>query len=592
MLLNRVSIAALVAICTLAILVACATNDGPAPTSTTPQTSTSPQQPAAPVAAEAPTGDQGVLTAPIEAAPAARPVAVTGSAPVMVEPQVTRVVLGSTAAAQESNIAHDVGSPDSWQKRPMYEWLIGMDAQTGQPIPMLATGWSIEGDGDVFRFTLREGVRFHSGGEFTAADVVHAADVRFADPTDTLFHDTIKSVEVVNDHEVVFTYQRLEANWVYTVSQQSGFEQESKASYDTRGGYPTTLSDPPIAGTGPYQFMERVQGSKIVYERVPYQHWRATPDFQELSFRFHAEASTRLAALLTGEIHITTINADSYDLAAREGMRLIQGKVPGQRTFFRFSGVNLDLENVGNYLYPGSPIVNVNVRKALNKAIDRGAINEAFFGGRGQTMVLNHFHPTREAWDPGWDQRFEGEYGYDPDAARKLLAEAGYGPNNPMELNILLVAINTYSGAEDVAEAAEGMFREVGIKSTLVTMDVATRRANDRALEFDNHIQITGTSSDQFTGWRVYNSSFPPRYGLEDAFTNELFSRIRSEIDAEKRAPLWRELGEYSFVNHTSIPLFWLPAEVVINPEIVAEWTFPGSITGFWTHVENIRASG
>ena len=124
----------------------------------------------------------------------------------MVKPQVTRVVLGSTAAAQESNIAHDVGSPDSWQKRPMYEWLIGMDAQTGQPIPMLATGWSIEGDGDVFRFTLREGVRFHDGGEFTAKDVVHAADVRFADPTDTLFHDTIKSVEAVNDHEVVITY--------------------------------------------------------------------------------------------------------------------------------------------------------------------------------------------------------------------------------------------------------------------------------------------------------------------------------------------------------------------------------------------------
>ena len=510
----------------------------------------------------------------------------------MVKPQVTRVVLGSTAAAQESNIAHDVGSPDSWQKRPMYEWLIGMDAQTGQPIPMLATGWSIEGEGDVFRFTLREGVRFHDGGEFTAEDVVHAADVRFADPTDTLFHDTIKSVEVVNDHEVVITYQRLEANWVYTVSQQSGFEQESKASYDARGGYPTTLSDAPIVGTGPYQFKERVQGSKIVYERVPYQHWRATPDFPELSFRFHAEASTRLAALLTGEVHITTINADSYDLATREGMRLVQGNVPGQRTFFRFSGVNLDLKNPGSYLYPEAPIVNVKVRKALNKALDRGAINEAFFGGRGQTMVLNHFHPTREAWDTGWDQRFEAEYGYTPVEARKLLAEAGYGPDNPMELNIILVAINTYSGAEDVAEAAEGMFREVGIKPNLVTMDVATRRARDRALEFDNHIQITGTSSDQFTGWRVYNSSFPPRYGLEDSFTNELFSRVRSEIDPEKRAPLWRELGEYSFVNHTSIPLFWLPAEVVINPEIVAEWTFPGSITGFWTHVENIKAKG
>lgn len=586
---NRVFWVAFVGLLAMAISVACASDDGTAPAVT--QTTTSPQQAAAPAAPEAPTGVQGAPSAPIAAATAVRPTASDGTDPVDVAPQVTRVVLGSTAAAQESNIAHDVGSPDSWQKRPMYEWLIGMDAETGQPIPMLATGWNIEGDGDVFRFTLRDGVRFHEGGEFTAKDVVHAADVRFADPTDTTFHDTIKSVDAVNDHEVVITYTGLDANWVYTVSQQSGFEMESKAAYDARGGYPTTLSTPPIEGTGPYQFKERTQGSKIVYERVPYQHWRATPDFPELSFRFQAEASTRLAALLTGEVHITTINADSYDLAIRDGMQVIQGKVPGQRTFFRFSGVNLDLENPGTYLYPDSPIVNVEVRKALNKAIDRSAVNEAFFGGRGQLMALNHFHPTREAWDTSWGQRFEAEYGYDPEAARQLLLEAGYGPNNPMELNILLVAINTYSGAEDVAEAVEGMFREVGVKPTLLTMDVATRRANDRALEFDNHIQITGTSSDQFTGWRVYNSSFPPRFGLEDAFTNELFSRIRSEIDPVKRAPLWQELGEYSFVNHTSIPLFWLPAEVVINPEIVADWTFPGSITGFWTHVENIKAN-
>ena len=63
------------------------------------------------------------------------------------------------------------------------------------------------------------------------------------------------------------------------------------------------------------------------------------------------------------------------------------------------------------------------------------------------------------------------------------------------------------------------------------------------------------------------------------------------EVDPAKRGPLWQELAEYSFVNHTSLPLFWLPAEVVINTSVVADWTFPGSITGFWTHVENIKAA-
>ena len=473
----------------------------------------------------------------------------------------------------------------------MYEWLIGMDSQTGQPIPMLATSWTIEGDGSLIRFKLREGVRFHNGGEFTAQDAVHNSNVRIDDPTNTFFRDTIASVEAINDHEILVTYQRPEADWVYTVSQQAGYEQESKAAYDANGGYPSNLSQPPIPGTGPYQFKERVQGSKIVYERVPYQHWRVTPEFAELEFRFQPEASTRLAALLTGEVHITTINTDSYEIAADRGMKLIQGKVPGQRTFFRYSGANLDNENPGNYLYPDSPILNVKVRKALDKAIDRDALNVAFFGGRGEKMVLNHFHPTREGWNPAWETRYEDEYGYDPAAARALLAEAGYGPNNPMDITIILLAVNTFSGAEDIAESVGGMFSEVGIKTNFASYDVATRRAKDRALEYDNHIQITSTSSNQFIGWRVYNSSFPPRFGFEDAVTNALYSTVRVEVDPAKRAPLWQELAEYSFVNHTSLPLFWLPAEVVINTSVVADWVFPGSITGFWTHVENIRAA-
>lgn len=585
---KRTVVVTMLAAFALTLVAACSSGDDNVTTSSTSGTTAQPQQPAA---ADAPQAATGTTSAAVAAATAVGPTGSSGAA-MAVEPKVTRVVLGSTAAAQESNIAHQVGSPDSWQKRPMYEWLIGMDAQTGQPIPMLATEWTIEGDGSILRFKLREGVRFHDGGEFTAKDAIHGADVRFADPTSTFWQDQIKTVEAVNDHEILVTYQRPEANWVYTISQQAGYEQESKAAYDANNGYPSNLSQPPIPGTGPYQFKERVQGSKIVYERVPYQHWRVTPDFPELEFRFQPEASTRLAALLTGEVHITTVNTDSYGIAANEGMKLTQGKVPGLRTFMRFSGANLDLSNPGNnYLYPDSPIVNVKVRKAINKAIDRETLNTAFFGDRGERMVLNHFHPTREAWDASWEARYEDEYGFDPAAARALLAEAGYGPDNPMDLNIILLALNTYSGAEDVAESVGGMFRDVGIKSKFVSMDVATRRAKDRALEFDNHIQITSTSSDQFTGWRVYNSSFPPRFGFEDAFTNDLFNTIRVEVNAAKRAPLWQELGEYSFVNHTSIPLFWLPAEVVINPTIVADWVFPGSITGFWTHVENIKAA-
>lgn len=587
---SRRFILAILAVFVLAIAAACS-SDGDSTTTTA--TSGSVEQPQQPAAAEAPQGSTGTTGSASAAQAAAAPTGSgSGSAPVAVEPKITRVVLGSTAGAQESNIARDVGSPDSWQKRPMYEWLIGMDAQTGQPIPMLATSWAVEGDGSVIRFQLREGVRFHDGGEFDADDVVHSSDVRF-DPAanNTNWTTTLESVVKVNDHEVLVTYNSPDADWLYTMSEQAGFEQESKANFDNIGGFPSNLSLPPITGTGPYQFKERVQGSKIVYERVPYQHWRVTPDFPELEYRIQSEASTRLAALLTEEVHITTIPTDSQARAQKDGMRLVLGTVPGLRTFFRFSSVLLDKGNPGQFVHPDTPQLNVKVRQAMNKAIDKDALNEAFFGNKGEPMILNHFHPSREGWDTAWETRFPSEYGYDPAGARSLLAEAGYGSNNPAEIKLILLAINQYSGAEDVIESAFSMFNDVGMKAELVTMDVATRRAKDRAMEFENHLSLTATASNQFVGWRVYNHSRPPRFGYEDAFSDGLYNALSVEIDAAKRGAQFKELGEYSFNQHTSLPLFWLPGEVIINPKFVSEWVFPGSITGFWTHVENIRAA-
>ena len=81
--------------------------------------------------------------------------------------------------------------------------------------------------------------------------------------------------------------------------------------------------------------------------------------------------------------------------------------------------------------------MDVRVRKALDKAINRDEMNKAFFAGKGEPMIVDHFHPSRAGWDPSWEQRFPEEYGYDPAKARALLAEAGYGPGKPLTTNIL-----------------------------------------------------------------------------------------------------------------------------------------------------------
>ena len=122
------------------------------------------------------------------------------------------MVVAITPPSTEGNDPNfDFSSPPSIQVRPMYEYLVGVNGQTGAYEPQLATEWAVEPDGKSIRYKLREGVMFHNGsGEFTAQDVVFtAADI--ADPESLhgfsgLFRAHGEPVAVVNVHEVLFRF--------------------------------------------------------------------------------------------------------------------------------------------------------------------------------------------------------------------------------------------------------------------------------------------------------------------------------------------------------------------------------------------------
>lgn len=71
----------------------------------------------------------------------------------------------------------------------------------------------------------------------------------------------------------------------------------------------------------------------------------------------------------------------------------------------------------------------------------------------------------------------------------------------------------------------------------------------------------------------------------------KLFTELRTTLDEKVQADLYRKIGDVSAKNHLEIPLFWLKSEAAINPRFVADYTFPGSISGTWTHVEEIKAA-
>ena len=174
--------------------------------------------------------------------------------------------------------------------------------------------------------------------------------------------------------------------------EQSGVEVQSRASYTKNG--PATYKTGPYNGTGPYQYKERTQSQFIRFERTPFKHWRATPDFQEFEFRFVQEASTRMAALLTGEAHVATLPTDQTAEVQKQGYKVVTGKVPALRVFMNFyCCMYKDPANLSaGYMDPSSPLTDVRVRTAISKAINRDELNKTLFAGKGETAPARPPH--------------------------------------------------------------------------------------------------------------------------------------------------------------------------------------------------------
>src|SRR5712691_2968766 len=310
------------------------------------------------------------------------------------------------------------------QYAPVFEALVEEDPWHNF-VPMLATDWSMSPDGKTWTFNLRKGVQWHFGwGAFTAKDVVHTLQrhVR-ADSMSvqvSIMQELLDNVEVVNDYQLVFHLPRprtdlhiqLSTRWYNAIVCKAHFDAEGQEGLNRK-----------MVGTGPYQFNERVLGQYLLLERIPSQHWRVMPDFKELQFLLVPEPTTRLAMLVRSEAHLAMIPFDSQPQVTAKGLKVLKATVPTMPVYAMFGG---------NYLAskphydPTIPCTKRQVREALNRAVDRQTIQNTILGGRGHPMAVTFWDAAWPGWNPQWLQTYEAHYGYDPQRAKALLAEAGY----------------------------------------------------------------------------------------------------------------------------------------------------------------------
>src|SRR5262244_3452590 len=493
-------------------------------------------------------------------------------------------------------------------KRPALEYLVGIDRNTGAYIPELAEKWEMAPDGKTWTVTLRKGVKFHENwGEFTARDVRHAVflitqpeaaasgttfwrgvmGVTKTDTVEDVAQKTEQGVEIVDNYKVVFHLKQVVPEFVENISAILDLPIESKARWDAGG---KELYGQKVVGTGPFEFVERQLGAHVLYKRVEH-HWRQTPEYKELEFRWVPEDVTRLATLLSGEVHISDVPRALQQEAVAKGMQVLTSQLPAMQHPWEFGGLYFASPDK---LDPTVPFVKKTVRQAMNLAINRQAIAQALLGGRVEPLRVHGYHPQLDSaiwpgiWNLDWDRRFEELYGYDPARARALLAQAGY-PHG-FEFTMYLYTLPGFPEMVDIGQAMALDFQAVGLKPKLTEIDFPRVR-------------------ERFRTKTIHGAVFPVRHGLraldlirlankakdstayfyEHPFIEERLEALGKVMEPAERARLLREIGDHKFTEFADIPMFWLFAEATVNPKYVAEYVFPGVITGYFTHLEYIK---
>ena len=467
------------------------------------------------------------------------------------------------------------------------ESLVDINPQTNGYDPELANKWEMSPDGKAWTFWLNKGVQFHDNwGEFTAKDVAHSAELMKRPDSLMAYvgnHRDIDTVEIVNDYQVVIRLKNPDPDYLFYVSPGGGILMQSKAFWDAQGleGYQKK-----IIGTGPYRYKERAEGQYVRYERLP-NHWRVKADWPEFEIRWMPEDANRFAALLAKEIHITELPRPLTDDAIKtKGMKIIKSLNAANNVAVQMGGLYF---STPEKLDPSNPFANIKVRQAMNKAIDKKEMAKAIFSDRVTISPVMGYYPNLPGWDPGWLDKYDKLYGYDLAGAKKLMAEAGY-PNG-FKTKGYSRKVYGFPEAVDQMQAIQVYWNKIGIDMVLEDLDTAQVTAIFRDRKGSNLMRSVSPSYKPVsTQIRLFNYKKGSAHIFETEWMDSKFEELQKIVDAGPRDKLLREIGTYKLEQFETVSLYFYFIEMVVNPEIVDKWPFPGSDGANHGHYDLITA--
>jgi peptide/nickel transport system substrate-binding protein len=462
--------------------------------------------------------------------------------------------------------------------RNMFDGLITRDTRSGVHLEIAESmEWL---DDTTLEVKIHQGVLFHDGVELTADDIIFTYEriltddsIEYPEPHSSPrrgFLGSLQSVERVDDYTVLMNFSRPWPVW----SQLLVHNQIIPKHYMEEVGTQGFIANP--IGTGPFKFVSATSGfDEIVLERFD-DYYGGAADLPPVEpacvsgavFRTIPEASTRVAALLAGEVDIITE-------VPPELVRLLD-QTPGVQIYSAPSTRPIWMQlNVNR-----PPFDDMRVRQALNYAVDKELLIETLYNGMGQPLA-GVLSPLNNMAHPDLTP-----YPYDPDRALELLAEAGWVDSNDdgmLERNGQPMAFVIDSPPEMavLTESIAGLLREIGIDASVRVWEYGVVLPLLLSGERQAYVSDWGDSAFDPVGhieakWHTYEEGVP--YWGRGNFSNysnptvdELIVAGETEADVEARQALYYEAQEILYEEAPAVFLL-LPNVFEAASDRVQNW--------------------
>jgi peptide/nickel transport system substrate-binding protein len=469
------------------------------------------------------------------------------------------VAIGLQAAITSIDPHYHNLSPNNSLLLHVFEPLIKRDAN-GKLVPGLATAWRAMDD-LTWEFKLRRNVKFHDGSPFTAEDVAftlkRVPNVPNSPSSFATFTRPIVEVKVVDPYTIVFrtaTPHVLLPSDLASVAIVSRLHGEKATTEDYNSGKAAI-------GTGPYKFAEYVPNQRIVFT-ANYGYWGGEEPWDKVTFKILTNSAARVAALLSNDVQlIETVPTSDIARLSHDPRFDVVDKVSNRVIYVH---LNQSTEKAPPFVtakdgkpLDKNPFRDARVRKALSMAINRDAIDQRIMEGKAvpaAQLLPDIFPGTSKKLKP---------LKYDPEGAKKLLAEAGY-PNG-FALTIF-GPNNRYINDDKIAQAIAQFYSRAGIDAKVETMPSSVYFTRATKLEFGYMLLGWGTESmEQGSGLRSLLATYDAQKGMgvtnRGRYSNPAFDKVLEEamvtMDDRKRYAMIEQAAEIAMNDTGLIPIHY-----------------------------------